>query len=602
MLTGTRWQEVFRFADLVTRGAASHRDRDALVFPGERLTYAELEQRAFAAARALRASGIGPGDRVGLLMPNCTAFVELLFGISLLGAIMVPINARFAAPELRYVIENGDLQLLFTSDIAREHVDYVERLHEALPELAHRPPGAPSRLSSAPRLAEIVLIGSREAAGMVRYEQFGRRAQQVSEEEVLKLHARTCLRSVALMMYTSGTTAQPKGCMLSHESLVRPALISGREKFRLRDEDRFWDPLPMFHMSAILPLIGVLDAGASFISMSHFEAGQALQLIEAEQASVLYPSFPAVTQALLNHPSYHRDRWRHARVILNVAPPDTLRSMQEQMPHTVQISSYGCTECGGVVCFNDIEDSLTQRCTTSGTPFTGMEVEIRDLETGQPVQVGARGEILVRGYGVFDGYYRDPKRTAEVLDEQGWLHTGDVGCLDADGRVSYLGRTKDMLKVGGENVAALEIESHICAHPAVSIAAVVGVPDPKYMEVPAAFVELRRGQSLSERELIEHCERGLASFKVPRHVRFVTEWPMSATKIRKFELQQALARELEEGREAGLKAAASAERDGEDLSKSVPRDGEDLSKSVPRDGEDAGKDVQAEGEDAGRRA
>ncbi len=556
-----RWQEVMRFGDLLTRAAALHPDRDALVFAEQSFTYRELEARALSAARALVASGVGPGSKVGILMPNCPAFVEMLFGISLTGAVIVPINARFAARELGYVIENGDLDLLITSDIAAEHSDYVQRLQEALPGLSAMAPGATLDLACAPRLRSIVLIGEREAPGMIDYEVFAARAQEVDQDAVMELHRRTAVRSVALMMYTSGTTAHPKGCLLSHEALVRPALISGRRKFRLDAEDRFWDPLPMFHMSAILPLIGVFDAGASFISMTHFEAQQALELIDRERASVLYPSFPAIAQALLNHPSYHPDRWAGVRTILNVAPPDTLRAMQAMTPHSVQISSYGCTECGGVVCFNDLDDSLEQRCTTSGTPFTGMEVQIRDLESGALAATGERGEILVRGYGVFDGYHKDPERTAQALDEEGWFHTGDVGSLDAEGRVSYLGRTKDMLKVGGENVAALEIESFICTHPAVSIAAVVGVPDPKYMEVPAAFVELRPGFSISDQELIDHCQAGLARFKVPRHVRFLTEWPMSATKIRKFELQQRLSEELAAAREQAATSEPAAARE-----------------------------------------
>ena len=222
-------------------------------------------------------------------------------------------------------------------------------------------------------------------------------------------------------------------------------------------------------------------------------------MLDEERATLNFATFPAITQALLNHPDYHPDRWRGIRVINNVAPPDTLRDMQSRMPHTIQISSYGLTECGGVVAFNDPEDTLEQRCTTSGIPFDGIEVEVRDLVSGEPAPPGVAGEIVVRGYCVFDRYHKDPERTAEAVDADGWFHTGDIGSMTAEGRISYLGRTKDMLKVGGENVAAIEIESFIATHPCVSIVAVVGVPDAKYMEVPAAFIELRPGQ---------RCDRG----------------------------------------------------------------------------------------------
>jgi fatty-acyl-CoA synthase len=374
--------------------------------------------------------------------------------------------------------------------------------------------------------------------------EFAAGATNVSDEDVLALHRRTSVRGVALMMYTSGTTAMPKGCRLSHEALVRTATVAGRTRFRFTPEDRFWDPLPLFHMSTILPMIGVFDAGATLLLMDHFDADVALRMLDDERATISFATFPAITQALLNHPDYHPDRWRRVRLINNVAPPDTLRAMQARMPHTVQISAYGCTECGGVVAFGDAEDTLEERATTCGVPFDGIELEVRDLATGVLAAPEEPGEIVVRGYCVFDGYHKDPDRTAAALDADGWFHTGDIGALTAEGRIRYLGRTKDMLKVGGENVAAIEIESYLATHPAVSIVAVVGVPDPKYMEVPAAFVELRPGREATEEELVEFCRRGLARFKVPRHVRFVEEWPMSATKVQKFRLQERLADEL----------------------------------------------------------
>jgi fatty-acyl-CoA synthase len=541
-----RWQDTVRFGDLLLRAAERDPDHEAVVFPTDRVTYGELERRAFAVARSLLALGIGAQSRVGILMPNCIEFVELLFGISLVGGVMVPINARFAPRELGYVIENGDLEIVFTSDVVIEHVDYVERLHEALPGLRELPPQSELDLPEAPRLRSIVLLGGREAPGMATEREFTQVADQASDDDVLVRHQRTSVRSPALMMYTSGTTAMPKGCVLSHEALVRTAVVSGRTKFRITPADRFWDPLPMFHMSAILPIIGVFDGGGTFLSMTHFEPGIALQMLDEEGATLNFATFPAITQSLLNHPDYHPDRWRGIRVINNVAPPDTLRDMQSRMPHSIQISSYGLTECGGVVAFNDPEDTLEQRCTTSGIPFDGIEVAVRDLLTGEPAPPGTAGEIVVRGYCVFDRYHKDPERTAQAVDDDGWFHTGDIGSMTAEGRISYLGRTKDMLKVGGENVAAIEIESFIATHPSVSIVAVVGVPDAKYMEVPAAFIELRPGRDASEDEIIEFCRTGLARFKVPRHVRFIDRWPMSATKIQKFRLQEQLTRELAE--------------------------------------------------------
>jgi fatty-acyl-CoA synthase len=226
--------------------------------------------------------------------------------------------------------------------------------------------------------------------------------------------------------------------------------------------------------------------------------------------------------------------------MLNVAPVDQLRSMQAALPHAVQIGSYGCTEVGGVVAYNELEDDLDQRLTTCGRPFPGIEVQVVDPDTQTPLPPGAPGEILVRGYSLFDGYHKDPEQTAAVLDAEGWFHTGDLGSLDDGGRISYRGRLKDMLKVGGENVAAAEIESFLCNHPAVKIVQVVGMPDDRLVEVPVAFVELHDGETVGADELIAFCTGRIASFKVPRQVRFVDQWPMSATKIQKFRLRQQL--------------------------------------------------------------
>ncbi len=550
MLPDRRWHDVYTVPDLLARASERDPEADAVIFPETRVSYGELENRAVTTGRSLAALGVGPGSYVGILMPNCLDFLDVFFGTALNGATPVPINSRFKARELQHVIIDSDMEVLVTSDIIAEHADYVALLYEALTGLRDSQTPEVLALPQAPALRAVVLLGSARAPGMLDRLSFEALAARVSAEKVAVRRSRVALRSTALMMYTSGTTAVPKGCPLSHEALVRTSVVAGRTRFRFTQEDRMWDPLPMFHMSSILPLIGVMDAGGAFLSMTHFDPDQALEMMDAEDATMSFATFPAITQALLNHPDYHPDRWKRVRLINNVAPRDTLRDMQARMPHTIQISAYGCTECGGVVAFNDPDDTPEQRVTTSGRPFDGIEVEIRDLDTGAPLASGERGEIVVRGYNLFEGYHKDPEKTASQIDADGFFHTGDIGELDPDGRISYLGRVKDMLKVGGENVAAVEIESYLGTHPAVSICAVVGVPDPKYIEVPAAFVELRPGHHATEEELIEHCRGGMARFKTPRYVRFVTEWPMSATKIQKFRLAEQLARELEDQRQA----------------------------------------------------
>ena len=539
----TTWTEVCTFGDLIVRGAARWPDVDAVVINDDRATYAELNARSIEIGRSLKALGVERGDKVGLLVPNCLDGVEVLVGAARIGAVVVPINARFRARELVHVIADGDLRVVVTSDIVADHVDYVDLLHEAVPGLADAP--EPSRLDLAgfPDLRACVLLGSTAAAGFVSAAEFTEFADGVDPTEVERLRRLPALRDPAIMIYTSGTTAMPKGCPLSHEALMRTAVEAGRTRFRFIEGDRFWDPLPLFHMSFILPMIGVLDAGGTFISMTHFEPAAALAQLEREGVTGMFPTFPAVTQALLNHPDFRAETLSAVRITNNVAPPDTLRAMQAKMPQAVQISAYGLTECGGVVAFNDPDDTYEQRMTTQGAPFAGIEVCAKG-EDGAVLDPGVRGELCVRGYNVFEGYYKDPDKTAEAFDSDGWFHTGDLGVVDAGGRVVYQGRLKDMLKVGGENVAAIEIESYLATHPAVSIAAVVGVDDAKYMEVPAAFLELKPGTEVTEAEIIEFCTGAMSKFKVPKYVRVVTEWPMSATKIQKFRLRDQLNEEL----------------------------------------------------------
>lgn len=542
------WTEVAPFGDLPVRAAARFGDRDAVVFPDRRHGFAGLGAAAVRAARSLAGLGVRAGDRAGILMPNCMEFVEVLFGAAMLGAWAVPINARYKERELAHVVRDADLTVLLTSDVIDEHVDFAELLHRALPGLAEAPDPANLALEAAPLLRTVALLGDSIPAGMIGRDAFEAAGEAVDEAEVHRARSRVRLRDVAVMMYTSGTTADPKGCPLSHEALVRTSVAACRDRLELTEADRFWDPLPLFHMSAILPLIGCLDAGAAYLTLTHFEPGPALAQLRDERATVCFSTFPPITTALLNHPERGADAFARIRLMNNVAPPDALRRIHAALPAVKHTNAYGLTECGGVAAFSHPDDPPEKRPVTSGRPLPGIELQIREAETGARIdEPNRRGQIWMRGYCLFEGYHKSPDKNAECFDADGWFNTGDLGALDEDGRVSFLGREKDMLKVGGENVAALEIESWLQTHPAVAIAQVVGVPDERYDEVPAAFVELAPGAEVAPDELIGWCRGRIASFKVPRHVRFVAPgaWPMSATKVRKFELRERLLAELE---------------------------------------------------------
>ncbi|WP_433031747.1 AMP-binding protein [Actinomycetospora sp. CA-053990] len=518
-------------------------DGDCVVFPTVRESYREVEEAAVEVARSLVALGVRPGDAVGVLMPNCLDFVHLMIGTSMVGALFVPLNARLAPREITYVVVDSAMRVLVTTDEVVEHVDYVARIHEALPELTAGEHGCTPSLVVAPDLRHVVLLGTRSAPGLVNRRGFLAGGAAVAPEHIDATARAVAPDSGYIMMYTSGTTADPKGCPLSHQSVIRLGRALGEEAFELTAADRMWNPLPMFHVSAQAPMIAVFDAGAAWISMTHFEADLALDLIEREQATLLYPAYPTLTAPLLGHPSYGPDTFRRVRAMLTVGPPELLRTYQDKLPHTTHVSCYGSTETGGVAIMGRLDDPLEERL-TSGKPFAGVEAEVRDPVTDEVVPAGETGVLYIRGFNLFTGYRNDLAKTAASFDGHGWFCTGDLASVDVTGSLTFRGRTKDMLKVGGENVGALEVESYLTTHPDIELAGVVGIPDARYGEVPAAFVELRSGAVLSDDDVVEFCHRGLARYKVPRHVRFVTEWPMSATKIQKFRLRDQLLVEL----------------------------------------------------------
>ncbi len=537
--------DVYTVPDLLVRAVNRAGDDKAILFPDESFTYSELYARAVSSARSLATLGIGKGDHVGILMSNCQEFVDVFLGSQLLGAWPVPINARYKARELNYVIKNADIKILFTTDRIVEHVDFVELLREAFPTLDEQKNSSHLIIDDAPLLKNIVLFGARSPSGMMSQGSFEEMADGTSEATVELSRSQIAVRDIAMMMYTSGTTALPKGCPISHEALVRPAIEAGRTRFFLGREDRMWDPLPMFHMSFVLPLLACMDAGSGLMTMEYFEPGLAIEYMEREKATVNFASFPTITEALLNHPDYDSEKLM-IRLVNNVGPAKMLASMQERMPNATQISAYGMTECGGVSCFGDINDTLEKRTQTSGKPFRGIQVQIRDIESDEILGPDIAGEILVKGYCLFEGYYKDPEKNAEAFTADGWFRTGDICSLDEHGRVTYRSRLKDMLKVGGENVAAAEIEGLLSGHPDVILAQVVSAPDEKYMEVAAAYIQLADGAEVSEEGIKEFCKGKIASFKIPHHVRFISEWPMSATKIQKVRLREMIAEELEE--------------------------------------------------------
>jgi acyl-CoA synthetase (AMP-forming)/AMP-acid ligase II len=531
--------------DLLLMAVDGYPDRTAIILPDQRSSYAEIRDAAFRKALSLQALGIGPGDHVGLLLPTGMDFVETMFATALLGAVTVPINARYMPPELAYVVENADLKILLTTDKIAEAVNFVERLNLAFPQLAQ----ADARsldLQDAPQLRNIVLYGKSEAGGTLTEDQFNALAEQGDMERLHLNRLQIHLGSTAMILYTSGTTANPKGCMISHEAIVRNGAALA-DRYELTGEDSFWSPLPMFHIAAILPLTAIFAKGGTYVTTGYFQAGEALRMMEKDGVTATYPCFWTIMSDLVDHPDFEKTDLSRIKLMnanFAVQPPEIGEKMKKALPNAVFVGTFGMTETAGTVTTSRLDATEEQRFTRLGTPLSGMEVKAIDPETGEEAALGEKGEAWIRGYSTFTEYYKSPEKTAEALDDEGWFHSGDLISIDADGQLMFHGRLRDMLKVGGENVAAVEIETFLQQHDAVKLAQVVGIPDRRLTEVPAAFVELESGGEASEEELIAFCKGKIAGFKIPRYVRFVEEWPVSSTKIQKFRLQDQLTEEL----------------------------------------------------------
>ena len=538
----SEWSEVAPLADLLIRSAARHPDRQALVMPDLTLTYAELLDASIEIARGIIGLGLGPRAHVGILANNSRELVTSLFGAALANCVAVPLNARHKSRELGFIIENADLALILTTAADTRFVDFRSVLAEALPSLGTSAPGAPLALAEAPLLRGVVVLEGDAPAGFISRADFVVAAHAVPVSAVDAARRATRLRDTAFIIYTSGTTANPKGCLLCHEAVSRGPVVRASSRFRAREHDVTWGGGPLFHIGSLAPFIGVIGTGGTYVTDVFFDAGRALDLMERENVSVAWPWFPAILQPLLDHPAFDPGRLAALRKVLLIAPPALVNRVQQTFPAAEFMQACGMTETAGIFALCAPDETPEQRAISQGKPVPGISVKIIELESGEEAAADVVGEILVRGYCVMDGYYRSPEKTAEALDAEGWLHTGDLYARAADGQLTFHGRAKDMLKVGGENVAAIEVEAYLCSHPAVKLAEVVGRPDPRLDEVPVAFVELRPGKSASEEELIAFCQGRIASYKVPRAVFFMNdgEWPMSATKVDKRALRARL--------------------------------------------------------------
>lgn len=529
------WFERLTFGDLIDRAAARWPDREALCFEGRRWSFAQLAAEIDRAGRALIAAGVAPGDHVCVWLGNRPEFVFLFFAIAKIGAVLVPINSRFRTRDMAYIVTQSDATTLIAAT-AEGPVDYAGMIAELLPGLAAED-GRALALAAAPALRRVILLDGPVPAGTLDWASLHEQGATVAPAELARRSAAVDPDGTAYIMYTSGTTGFPKGVMQGH-NVIRNVLDNAN-RFGVTARDVILDYLPLFHAFAVYTGLLLSPAtGARHVLMRQFDAGEALRLIESERATMIN-GFDTHFKDLLEHPSRPaRDLSSLRTGVLAAGMLSTEPIARRAQALMRTMTGYGMTEIGVGVTGSFLDTDEETRVTASGWPLNGYEVKVVDPATGIARPAGEIGEICVRGYQVMQGYYKMPAETAAVIDAEGWLHTGDSGLLRADGCLRFLGRYKDLLKVGGENVDPTEVESLLLADPRINHAAVVGVPDPRLAEVPVAFVIPEPGATLSEADVIAVCRGRIASFKVPRRVFFVDVFPMTGSgKIQKYLLR-----------------------------------------------------------------
>ncbi|UTT51109.1 MULTISPECIES: AMP-binding protein [Rhodococcus] len=525
-----------------------HPEREALVcYQNEgkqvrRLTYDQLYVRAMEIARGLSARGIEHGDHVVVWLPNSIEWALFQQATAMLGAVLVPANSFYKKSEFEYLLEQSDaVALVYTPRFL--DLDYEQTLQSLMPELAED--AAEGGFQKFPKLRAVLCLGDPSLAGAETLGELVDAGRAVSEDAVLESARRVKPSDTLMIMYTSGTTGAPKGCVLSHANLLENAWHFG-EAMDLDDHSRYLMPVPFFHNGgSVLGLLCALQKGSTLISMDRFIPTLALQILADERATHM-GGVPTIYITLLHDatlPTWDLSALRMGFMAGAPCPVDTCKAVEEAFGLTV-IVGLGMTESSPVITISTKDDPFVQRVSSVGRP-TGCEVKVIDPYSQLEVEPGVDGELCTRGPNVMQGYYRMPEATANAIDQDGWLHTGDMVRLDEDGYYYVTGRLKDLYIVGGENVAPAEVEAVMRTHPAVEDASLVGVPDEKYGEVGLAVIKLKQGSVATESELIAHSRRSLASYKVPRYVQFVPEFPLTpAGKIKKFVLRDQYIDEL----------------------------------------------------------
>jgi fatty-acyl-CoA synthase len=522
-------------------------DREALVSRHQsvRMSYRELDRESDRLASALLKAGIGKGERVGIWAHNGAEWLLMQIATAKVGIVLVNINPAYRVTELEYALNKVGCRMLVTMS-AFKTSDYLSIVRELAPEVDGCIPGALDA-RRAPQLKTVVQLGSSGVPGMLSFAELLATGED-GDAAVMKLGATLKPGDPINIQFTSGTTGFPKGATLTHRNILNNGFFIG-EAMRLTELDRLCIPVPLYHcFGMVLGNLAALTHGATIVYPNDgFDALSVLEAVQSEKCTVLH-GVPTMFIAELAHPRFAEFDLSSLRTGIMAGSPCPVEVMKKVVNdmHMSEITiAYGMTETSPVSCQSTTETPLIKRVSTVGLVQPHLEIKVIDPETGQTAAVGQTGEFCTKGYSVMHGYWGDDERTREAIDRDGWMHTGDLAVMDTEGYVNIVGRIKDLVIRGGENVYPREIEEFLYQHPAVSDVQVVGVPDEKYGEELCACIILKPGMQASAEEIRAFCTGKIAHYKVPRHVRFVDAFPMTITgKVQKFVMRENLKREL----------------------------------------------------------
>ncbi|MCA9145864.1 MAG: AMP-binding protein [Planctomycetaceae bacterium] len=542
------WVDGLTIGQVLRETARRHSSGDAIVFlaPATRMTWAEFDREVNVAARALLALGFKPGDHFGVWATNVPEWVVLQFATARIGVVLVTLNPSYRTSELKYALRQSEVRGLALVDTFKSS-NFFQMLNKACPELAVSEPGA-LKSDEFPKLQWIVSLRGTSPAGVLSWSELLARAAGVSAERLDEVAGQLAPLDAINIQYTSGTTGHPKGATLSHRNLLLNAYYAG-ECQRLDHSDRVCIPVPLYHcFGCVLGTLCCAAHGAAMVFPAEsFQPDATLAAVDHERCTALY-GVPTMFIAQLEHDDYPRRDLSSLRTGIMAGSPcpiELMKRVTEEMGAVEITIGYGQTEASPLITQTRTDDPIELRVSSVGRIVTGVEAKIVDVDTGKELPDGQSGELCGRGHGVMIGYYNMPDKTAEAIDADGWLHTGDLALREPNGYYRITGRLRDMIIRGGENIYPREIEERLYQHPAVEDVQVVGIPSRRLGEEVLAWVKLKNGQHATEAELREFCRESLAHFKVPHYWKFVDSFPTTVTgKIQKFKIREQAIEEL----------------------------------------------------------